>query len=483
MAPTATLEAPPAAGDASAQVSESSDKAVEIAQAEPAAPNTAPQRQRSLFEMITGVSPAALAGVDETVVAEAVAAGAAVPATASAAVPLPQLPDNVHVVGPADAAWVPDASALECTACSKPFHFIVRRRHHCRLCGSLFCNDCASNYLPAPQAGDGTSAAGAGAASGIGPGTGGSPASGISEHASTGWLRACNECAASVREGIAMAGGGGGGAPGEHDEAPASKAEADVAKADATMALAAEVAAAAKAAAAAAAAAAEADAARPPPALTLPNDATALSGLSTMTPTPATDESALSALSASMSASASLAAFAPRVTGVWLLDKAASDPMAPLLKEMGVPWLMHKVIDAMRPSTELRLSGRVFSVTMTQGVKITNQLEIGVPGTYKGGDGVGHPASLMWDGHALTIDTTRSSHTSTRSRYAIDGHGRLILTVSRARSRAASSRCRSRLRRCLCCPFSSPQPPLAQITFIRNGKETVHVKRISHRVE
>ena len=38
--------------------------------------------------------------------------------------------------------WVPDASALFCTACQEEFTFF-NRRHHCRVCGRIFCADCS----------------------------------------------------------------------------------------------------------------------------------------------------------------------------------------------------------------------------------------------------------------------------------------------------------------------------------------------------
>jgi hypothetical protein len=38
--------------------------------------------------------------------------------------------------------WAPDASALFCTACQEEFTFF-NRRHHCRVCGRIFCADCS----------------------------------------------------------------------------------------------------------------------------------------------------------------------------------------------------------------------------------------------------------------------------------------------------------------------------------------------------
>lgn len=42
----------------------------------------------------------------------------------------------------AAAEWVPDTASNRCQICLSAFHF-TRRRHHCRLCGHLVCNDCS----------------------------------------------------------------------------------------------------------------------------------------------------------------------------------------------------------------------------------------------------------------------------------------------------------------------------------------------------
>lgn len=39
-------------------------------------------------------------------------------------------------------AWQPDSSATACLGCGQPFLFLRRTRHHCRLCGGLFCATC-----------------------------------------------------------------------------------------------------------------------------------------------------------------------------------------------------------------------------------------------------------------------------------------------------------------------------------------------------
>ena len=40
-------------------------------------------------------------------------------------------------------AWQPDSSAPYCTTCTRDFH-TLRRRHHCRACGLVFCSSCSA---------------------------------------------------------------------------------------------------------------------------------------------------------------------------------------------------------------------------------------------------------------------------------------------------------------------------------------------------
>lgn len=46
--------------------------------------------------------------------------------------------------------WMPDSCASECKACCLPFKPIVRLRHHCRLCGLIFCHTCSSKRVLLP---------------------------------------------------------------------------------------------------------------------------------------------------------------------------------------------------------------------------------------------------------------------------------------------------------------------------------------------
>ncbi|XP_025409966.1 lateral signaling target protein 2 homolog isoform X2 [Sipha flava] len=48
--------------------------------------------------------------------------------------------------------WVPDNEAPTCMSC-KAIFTVVRRRHHCRNCGKVFCSRCSSNSVPLPRFG------------------------------------------------------------------------------------------------------------------------------------------------------------------------------------------------------------------------------------------------------------------------------------------------------------------------------------------
>ncbi|KAG5141847.1 hypothetical protein JHK82_017542 [Glycine max] len=45
--------------------------------------------------------------------------------------------------------WMPDQSCRVCYECDSQFT-LFNRKHHCRLCGRIFCNKCTTNSVPAP---------------------------------------------------------------------------------------------------------------------------------------------------------------------------------------------------------------------------------------------------------------------------------------------------------------------------------------------
>nr|GME19601.1 1-phosphatidylinositol-3-phosphate 5-kinase FAB1B-like [Ipomoea batatas] len=75
--------------------------------------------------------------------------------------------------------WMPDQSCRVCYDCDSPFT-VFNRRHHCRLCGRVFCAKCASNSIPVPSE-----------LTNIGPEDG--------ER-----IRVCNYCFKQQKQGIAM---------------------------------------------------------------------------------------------------------------------------------------------------------------------------------------------------------------------------------------------------------------------------------------
>lgn len=48
--------------------------------------------------------------------------------------------------------WIPDVEAPRCMSCAANFT-VVKRRHHCRNCGKIFCARCSSNSVPLPKYG------------------------------------------------------------------------------------------------------------------------------------------------------------------------------------------------------------------------------------------------------------------------------------------------------------------------------------------
>jgi 1-phosphatidylinositol-3-phosphate 5-kinase len=42
--------------------------------------------------------------------------------------------------------WMPDRFCKVCYGCEESFT-MYRRRHHCRMCGQIFCNNCSSFYI------------------------------------------------------------------------------------------------------------------------------------------------------------------------------------------------------------------------------------------------------------------------------------------------------------------------------------------------
>ena len=44
--------------------------------------------------------------------------------------------------------WMRSTEATFCMRCALPFIAVTRRRHHCRHCGGVFCDNCSSQRIP-----------------------------------------------------------------------------------------------------------------------------------------------------------------------------------------------------------------------------------------------------------------------------------------------------------------------------------------------
>lgn len=52
-----------------------------------------------------------------------------------------------HRLGQIAPVWVPDHRVTMCQLCMQPFN-LMNRRHHCRCCGQVVCNECSLNKRP-----------------------------------------------------------------------------------------------------------------------------------------------------------------------------------------------------------------------------------------------------------------------------------------------------------------------------------------------
>lgn len=58
-------------------------------------------------------------------------------------------PEMDSSVSNGSSGWTPDKMASQCRGCSREFS-ITRRKHHCRNCGQIFCNNCSDHVVPLP---------------------------------------------------------------------------------------------------------------------------------------------------------------------------------------------------------------------------------------------------------------------------------------------------------------------------------------------
>jgi hypothetical protein len=61
----------------------------------------------------------------------------------------PRTPEHQHSVATLSSPWEYDAFQPSCTSCREEFN-PINRKHHCRLCGKIFCHDCSQQRALIP---------------------------------------------------------------------------------------------------------------------------------------------------------------------------------------------------------------------------------------------------------------------------------------------------------------------------------------------
>lgn len=64
----------------------------------------------------------------------------------------PEIHDTHPEVIERPPVWIPDVQAPKCMSCGSNFT-VMKRRHHCRNCGKVFCARCSANNVPLPKYG------------------------------------------------------------------------------------------------------------------------------------------------------------------------------------------------------------------------------------------------------------------------------------------------------------------------------------------
>ena len=113
------------------------------------------------------------------------------------------------------------------------------------------------------------------------------------------------------------------------------------------------------------------------------------------------------------------------LNGQWILDEQASDAMTPLLKIMGVPWLVIKLAVAARsPVQTIDLHARGMNVTMAGIVTHKNSYFWAAKSTHKNPDGSSCPALLTVKvGEAAESGEIGASNATARKTVASGGGG------------------------------------------------------------
>ena len=139
------------------------------------------------------------------------------------------------------------------------------------------------------------------------------------------------------------------------------------------------------------------------------------------------------------------------LNGAWVLDGVRSDSIIPLLKEMGVPWLVQKMAASAKPSWEVLLSADGLVHTVSGVMANTKQTyPFAAPSTHVLGDGSKHPAQLAAtsEGHVtLTVQHPKGDIITTYTHEGSSGESLLIAFIEVRRGGASVVRLKRVFRR------------------------------------
>ena len=125
-----------------------------------------------------------------------------------------------------------------------------------------------------------------------------------------------------------------------------------------------------------------------------------------------------------------MAALAPKVNGVWVLDKSKSDAMAPFLKEMGAPWIAQKAVDLLTPSWTITLEVAALTQLIVGLRTMTNVTKFGdQPSPYLMGDGSTATATVVLNGECIMLTVHHPAKGAVTTSCALEGE-HLLSTIS-----------------------------------------------------
>ena len=124
-----------------------------------------------------------------------------------------------------------------------------------------------------------------------------------------------------------------------------------------------------------------------------------------------------------------VAALAPRINGRWTLDHKRSDKMAPLLKELGAPWIAQKAVDHLTPRWLIELTAEALHQTIEGLRTVKNVNTFGGPSPYTMGDGKVAPATVELVDECLLLVVKHPERGDICTRFTLEGDATLVAVM------------------------------------------------------